>query len=91
MAARASLTSEYDNIITNPKQLFEWAKSLKTNMEFDFCSDMEYKHKHKQLAARFKQQERLKGTRGFHAVIPENGYLKCKKYSNSEVYETFKQ
>jgi hypothetical protein len=91
MASRASLTDEYDGIITNAAELFKWAKTLKTDMVFQFCSDIEYNSKKIQLASRFEKVKTINGTRNFHSVIPSGeGYLNFKKYSNSEDYVRFK-
>lgn len=87
MASRASLTNEYEGVITSAQELFEWAKTLKTEMEFDFCSNTEYVTKKTELQSRFNDLRTIQGTQGFHAFIPSGGYLKCKRYSNTEEYK----
>lgn len=87
MASRASLTMEYGSTITNADELFKWAQTLKTDINFGFCSDAEHKSQENKLATRLQNLKTVNGTHGFHAVIPtEDGYLICKKYSNSDDY-----
>lgn len=65
MAARASLTKEYEGVITNAQELFTWAKSLNTDMEFEFCPKAEINVKKRCFPRDSCNRKHLKERMGF--------------------------
>lgn len=87
-AARASLTHEYEPTITTARGMYDWAKTLKTDMHFEYSTVAEHEIKIKMLEDRFQNLKAIKGTQSYHAYIPHtNGTILCKKYSNSDIYK----
>lgn len=88
-AARASLSKEYDKVISTPFELYQWAVEC-IQMEFCFVSVADYTRKEIELNNVYKQLKTITGTRSFHAFIPMNNkQLKTKFYSNSENFRIF--
>lgn len=87
-AARDSLTHEYKSPITTPREMFDWAKTLSTDMHFDFSTNAEHEAKEQALEERFKNLKTINGTQSYHAYIPHDlNTLHCKTYSNAEDYK----
>lgn len=88
-AARASLSKEFDKVISTPFELYQWAVE---NMQMEFCyiSAADYTRKEIQLNDIYNQLKTITGTRSFHAFIPiNNKQIKTKFYSNSEKFKVF--
>lgn len=85
-AARASLSKEYEKVITTAKELYDWAvKSLEMN--FCYVSMANYTEKENQLKDRYAGLKTIKGTRQYHAFIPISiSKLRTKYFSNSDDY-----
>lgn len=89
-AARASLTDEFSNSISNPVELYNWAVK-NFDMEFAYTTNQEYEEKDRQLESRFKLVKTIKGTQSFHAVIPApDSKLIVKQFSNDTNFKTHK-
>ena len=54
LAARTSLQRPYDQQITTPMQLYEWAHSNLQGIVFDYCSSQEYSEMKARLETRFE-------------------------------------
>lgn len=85
LVTKASLQRPLKDQIVTPKQMYEWAKSNITGMNFHYVSQQEYDEHNKLMAPRFDTAKVLNGTRKQHAIYPvEPGVLKTKIYSNDD-------
>lgn len=87
-AARKSLQRPYEQQITTPLQLYEWAKcDLSKTMNFTYVTQDEYIANAEHLAPRFNQAMPIPGTQKLHAFIPsscgEKIYAKAFSFSSS--------
>ena len=62
LAARASLQRPYDQQITTPRQLFEWAVENIPAVVFKYCTLDDYKKEQVLLEERFQQSCTISGT-----------------------------
>lgn len=88
-AARASLSIEYDSVISTPLELYQWAVK---NIQMDFCyaNVVDYTCKENELVDIYKHLKTITGTRSYHAFIPlNNKELQTKFYSNSKNFKIF--
>lgn len=76
LAARSSLQRPYDNQITTPYELFEWAKENLPNVDFEFFSNESYDSAEKTLNKRFGQAKTVKG------IPVKIGEIRTKSLSN---------
>lgn len=83
MATRASLQRPYDNQIQTPPDLYEWAVSNITKVEFAYSTQEDYAASDSFLKTRFEEALTIKGTQGFHAFIPiSESKVFVKSFSN---------
>lgn len=84
LASKASLQRPFFNQITNAKQLYDWANSCHSAINYIFCSTEEYEVHFKQFTARTKKIKTISGTQSFHAYIPKSkNQIETKVYSFS--------
>lgn len=88
-AARASLSSEYEKVITTPRELFDWA-SKHSSVNLCYVDNSEYEEKKINLVQRFQKSRTIPGTRGFHAFIPVGHSIIAKIHSNSNISKEFR-
>ena len=69
MAARASL-QRTTNPIQTSKELFEWTTKALNNISLQFVANEDYIKEEKRLETRFKMALPVKGTFGYHCMIP---------------------
>lgn len=62
LARRASLQRPIDNQITNPLELYEWAKCNLGNIHVEYCTPEEYNAEAQLLNERFSKAVTIKGT-----------------------------
>lgn len=83
MATRASLAKEHEHPITNARELYAWAKDLKTKMAYCFVSAEEYNEAEKEFDTIFKKAKPIPGTQKFHSFIPiSNHQIAVKLFSS---------
>ena len=70
LAARASLQRPYDQQITTPRQLFEWAVENIPAVVFKYCTLDDYKKEQVLLEERFQQSRTIPGTRKLDSFVP---------------------
>lgn len=84
-AYRASLQRPNNNFLQSPVELFNWAKTFFTNIQFEFCSLHEHIEHEKDNETRFSNTITIKSTQKYHQFIPmDNFVFHCKFYSDSE-------
>ena len=69
LVARASL-QRVKNPIQTPKELFEWATESLPNVSLKFVKNYEYNEAEKKLEVRFQITVTVKGTLGYHCILP---------------------
>ena len=54
----------------SPKELFEWATESLPNVSLKFVKNEEYTEAEKKLEVRFQMAVTVKGTLGYHYILP---------------------
>ncbi|CAJ1061238.1 uncharacterized protein LOC119727986 [Xyrichtys novacula] len=87
LAARASLQRPYENQITTPQQLFEFAQSELKNINCQFVSTEQYKQESQILKDRFEVARTIPGTQKLHYFCPiSKERVRVKTFSSSDEY-----
>ena len=92
-ALRASLQSTDKHHILTPKDLFDWLSTTGRlpNVDFRFSLQADYNYNKRFLAKRFKISTRIDHLQEKHCLVCiENGVVRAKSYSTSEIYQDFK-
>lgn len=85
LASRTSL-QRINNPIQTPQDLFSWANESLPNIAYRFVTNKEYDEEEKILETRFKKAITIKGTLGFHCIIPlSKNKLQAKQFSLHEI------
>lgn len=91
VARRYSLQQGTRSEILTAEQLYKWANEHLENYNVFFCSTNDYDSAALFLKDRFQLCKTIKGTLGFHHVLPLNSHeLLVKKTSNATVSKIFK-
>lgn len=69
LAAKASLQRTFDNQILTANQLYEWAISGQSAMNYEYCTIPDYDESDKYVKQHFKNVKVISGTQKFHAFI----------------------
>ena len=80
----------YQDQITTPYQMFEWAQKHMTNIKVFYVNQFEVKSKLRELKERFDSARKVHGTRSYHSFIPipENlEMIRVKRISKSSSSE----
>ncbi|XP_043278835.1 uncharacterized protein [Venturia canescens] len=97
IASRASLQLPYNEQISTPHQLYDWAVKPNSlpNICIRFFSNDDYIQAKEFLEKRYLKAKTISGTQKYHCVIPDGeGTLKFKEFSfssNSQTYKLFKR
>jgi hypothetical protein len=89
LAREASLKRLYDNQITTPRRLYEWAIATFEKIYFDYVSEAEYAKNDMKLRQRFNAARTIQGTQKYHSVIPslnDINLVEMRIYSDSPEY-----
>lgn len=85
LARLASLQRHSNNQITNPEQLFLWAKENVDNIRTFYVSSDVVKNNAATIESRMGEAVVVQGTRSLHCYIPINSFqLKASTLSGSE-------
>lgn len=86
LASRTSL-QRINNPIQTPQDLFTWASESLPNIACRFVTNEEYDEEEKILETRFKKAMTIKGTLGFHCIIPlSKNKLQAKQFSLHDIF-----
>lgn len=82
-AMRASLQRIDDNQITTPMELYQWAMSKQSSVDFIFCTMAE--HRAVKVPALYNNLQQVPETRKQHSVKPtDNKTVETRKFSLSK-------
>jgi len=70
LAARAILQRPVDNQLLTPRQLFEFAQSEITSINFHYATAADYEKEETLLRSRFESSRTVAGTHKLHSIIP---------------------
>jgi hypothetical protein len=86
LAARASLQRPVNNQILTPRQLFEFAQSEITSIDFYYATAAEYEEEATLLRSRFELSRTIAGTHKLHSIIPISKELvEVREFSSSQL------
>jgi len=85
LAARASLQRPYDNQIVSPRQLFDFAQSEISSVNFYYATVAEHEQEATLLKSRLAKARTIAGTHKLHCICPLSPEtVKVKEFSKSE-------
>lgn len=90
-ATKASLQRTTEHHILTAKDLYTYSESNFPSIKFFYITTEEFQKEELFLKHRFKEPKTIKGTQGFHKVIPKNiNRLLAYEISDSDIYKEFK-